>query len=126
MGSSASGDGGEEPAVTGAHMIVLPGGGYAAHAAHEAEPVAGWLRGLGITASVFRYRSTSAPGAPRRAAARDPGPSRRRADRVGLTGFSAGGHLASLAALAPGAGSASRRSGSRCSAIAITSMETET
>jgi hypothetical protein len=29
--------------VTGTHMIVLPGGGYAAHAPHEAEPVAAWL-----------------------------------------------------------------------------------
>ncbi|UUU37974.1 hypothetical protein [Streptomyces sp. NBC_00162] len=37
------------------HMIVLPGGGYAEHAAHEAEPIAGWLGGLGISASVFRY-----------------------------------------------------------------------
>ena len=25
------------------HMIVLPGGGYSQHAAHEAEPVATWL-----------------------------------------------------------------------------------
>ena len=36
-------------------MIVLPGGGYAAYAEHEAEPIATWLRGLGIEASVFRY-----------------------------------------------------------------------
>ncbi len=31
------------PASPGTHMIVLPGGGYAAHAPHEAEPVARWL-----------------------------------------------------------------------------------
>jgi dienelactone hydrolase len=47
------------------------------------------------------------------------------ADRIGLIGFSAGGHLAGLAALAPGAGSA----GSVQFAVlgySITSMETET
>ena len=37
------------------HMIVLPGGGYASHAPHEAEPVARWLAGIGVQASVFRY-----------------------------------------------------------------------
>jgi hypothetical protein len=36
-------------------MIVLPGGEYAEHAAHEAEPVASWLSQLGVHASVFRY-----------------------------------------------------------------------
>jgi hypothetical protein len=29
--------------LTGTHMIVLPGGGDAAYAPHEAEPVATWL-----------------------------------------------------------------------------------
>jgi hypothetical protein len=38
----------------GALMIVLPGGGYAEHAAHEAEPVVGWLGQIGVPASVFR------------------------------------------------------------------------
>ncbi len=37
------------------HVIVLPGGGYAEHAAHEGEPIVEWLRGLGFEASVFRY-----------------------------------------------------------------------
>jgi hypothetical protein len=41
------------PATT--HLIVLPGGGYSAHSAQEAEPVTGWLAGLGLSASVFRY-----------------------------------------------------------------------
>ncbi|MGH2477069.1 MAG: alpha/beta hydrolase, partial [Candidatus Limnocylindrales bacterium] len=36
-------------------MIVLPGGGYAEHAPHEAEPVAGWLGDIDAQASVFRY-----------------------------------------------------------------------
>ena len=51
-----------EPAMTttypespGTHMIVLPGGGYAEHAPHEAEPVASWLSEIGVQASVFRY-----------------------------------------------------------------------
>jgi hypothetical protein len=39
----------------GAHMIVLPGGGYAAHASHEAGPVARWRGETGVPASVFRY-----------------------------------------------------------------------
>jgi dienelactone hydrolase len=41
--------------VASTHMIVLPGGGYAAHAPHEAEPVASWLSEIGVQASVFRY-----------------------------------------------------------------------
>jgi hypothetical protein len=40
-------------------MIVLPGGGYAAYAENEAEPIVSWLRGLGIEASVSATRSTS-------------------------------------------------------------------
>jgi Prolyl oligopeptidase family len=43
------------PESPGTHMIVLPGGGYAAHAPHEAEPVASWLGEIGVHASVFRY-----------------------------------------------------------------------
>jgi len=88
----------------GDHVIVLPGGGYARHAPHEAEPVAAWLEGLGVAASVFRYPvSTRHPGpldAVRGAvrAAREAG-----ATRVALLGFSAGGHAAGMAALAPGA-----------------------
>ena len=85
-------------------MIVLPGGGYAQHAAHEGEPIAGWLTGLGVRAGVFRYplmvrhpRPLAALRAEIRRL-RDEG-----AERVGVIGFSAGGHLAGLAALAPGA-----------------------
>jgi len=86
------------------HIIVLPGGGYRGHAAHEAEPIATWLEGLGVAASVFRYPTlTRHPGpldAVREAvrAVRAAG-----AERVGVLGFSAGGHAAGMAALAPGA-----------------------
>jgi acetyl esterase/lipase len=107
-------------------MIVLPGGGYAAHAPHEAEPIAGWLRGLGIQASVFRYPLNARHPVPRDALLgeiRD----RRAAGAagIGLIGFSAGGHLAGLAALAPGAGSAEAVQFAVLG-YAITSMETET
>ena len=90
--------------VADAHVIVLPGGGYAQHAPHEAEPVARWLGGIGVQASVFRYPLNvrhPLPLAALRAEIRQ-----RRAEgaqRIGLVGFSAGGHLAGLAALAPGA-----------------------
>jgi acetyl esterase/lipase len=86
------------------HVIVLPGGGYGTHAPHEAEPFAEWLEGLGVAASVFRYPvATRHPGPldAIRGAIRDV--RARGAERVGLIGFSAGGHAAGFAALAPGA-----------------------
>ena len=107
-------------------MIVLPGGGYAEHAPHEGEPVARWLTGNGISASVFRYPLNvrhPAPLVALRAEIR-----RRRADgaqRIGLMGFSAGGHLAGLAALAPGA-APEETVQFAVLGYAITSMETET
>jgi acetyl esterase/lipase len=88
---------GPKPAI-----LVLPGGGYAHQANHEAEPVAEWLASLGIHAYVLRYRV-----APHRHPA--PLEDAKRAmlhirgegngltvdsGRVGVLGFSAGGHLA--------------------------------
>lgn len=86
------------------HVIVLPGGGYAHLSDHEGEPVAERLRSFGISASVFHYPVQT----------RHPGPleavraeiRRIRAtgvERVAVLGFSAGGHLAGHAALAPDA-----------------------
>jgi acetyl esterase/lipase len=86
------------------HIIVLPGGGYTDLSDDEAEPVAAWLGGLGLSSSVFRYPVQT----------RHPGPldavraevRRVRAEgheRIGLLGFSAGGHAAGHAALAPDA-----------------------
>jgi acetyl esterase/lipase len=108
------------------HIIVLPGGGYAEHAAHEAEPVARWLGEIGMTASVFRYPlnvrhpqpldALRAEIARRRAAG---------AQRIGLIGFSAGGHLAGLAALTLDA-TADQTVEFAVLGYAITSMETET
>jgi acetyl esterase/lipase len=86
------------------HIIVLPGGGYGGHAPHEGEPAAEWLRGLGLEASVFEYPVKTRHPVPLTAVrtevarVRDAG-----AGRVGVLGFSAGGHAAALAALAPGA-----------------------
>jgi acetyl esterase/lipase len=83
-------------------ILVLPGGGYSAHAPHEAEPIAEWLEALGWRARVIRYpvsaRHPLPLGAVRAAVAaeRDAG-----ATTVGVLGFSAGGHLAGHAALAP-------------------------
>ena len=89
--------------------LVLPGGGYQAHAPHEGEGYARWLNTMGIDAVVFAY-----PIAPHRhpdavvatrtlvrdlRAGRAPGlPS---AARVLLVGSSAGGHLAALVSNAP-------------------------
>ena len=112
--------------VPGMHMIVLPGGGYAEHAAHEAEPVASWLREIGVPASVFRYPLNIRHPAPLQAVRAEI--SRRRAagaQRIGLMGFSAGGHLAGLAALAPGA-TPEESVQFAVLGYAITSMETET
>jgi hypothetical protein len=74
--------------VASTHMIVLPGGGYAEHAPHEAEPVASWLGEIGIQASVFRYPLNVRHPAPLDALRAEIG--RRRAqgaERIGLIGF---------------------------------------
>jgi acetyl esterase/lipase len=114
------------PRATGTHVIVLPGGGYAQHVDHEGEPVVGWLDGLGVRASVFRYPLMVRHPEPLDALRteirrlRDGGP-----ERIGLIGFSAGGHLAGLAALAPGA-DPGQAVDFAVLGYAITSMQTET
>ena len=81
------------------HVIVLPGGGYAEHAPHEAEPVARWLAGTGVNATVFRYPLDVRHPVPLLALRAEISRLRAEgADRIGLMGFSAGGHLAGLAA----------------------------
>ena len=112
--------------MDGTHMIVLPGGGYAEHASHEAEPVARWLSVIGVQASVFRYPLNVRHPVPLDALRAEIG--RRRAAgarRIGLIGFSAGGHLAGLAALAPGA-APDQTVQFAVLGYALTSMETET
>ncbi|MDX1933428.1 MAG: alpha/beta hydrolase [Capsulimonadales bacterium] len=91
----------------GTSVIVCPGGGYGGHAPHEAEPVALWLNTLGITAFVLKYRlgpryrypAISLDGA--RAVRYVRHSAERRGlhpQRIGILGFSAGGHLASTVA----------------------------
>ena len=90
-----------------AAFVVCPGGGYG-HLAidHEGRQVAEWLNGLGITAAVLKYRLGPKyhHPAPIDDAQRALRIVRANAsawhvdgDRIGILGFSAGGHLASTA-----------------------------
>lgn len=91
--------------ATGSAVVVCPGGGYGMLAVdHEGKQVAEWLNSIGVAAFVLKYRLAPAYREPamlhdvnrairvvRAGASKwgvDP-------DRVGLMGFSAGGHLAS-------------------------------
>jgi acetyl esterase/lipase len=92
--------------MTGAAIIVCPGGGYTHLADHEGRPVAEWLNSLGITAFVLKYRLGPRyhHPSPMQDAARAIRTVRARAgewgldpQRIGILGFSAGGHVASTA-----------------------------
>src|SRR2546421_3297557 len=92
--------------ATGAAIIVCPGGGYSHLADHEGAPVAEWLNTLGITAFVLKYRIGPRyhHPAPLQDATRAIRLVRARAkewgldpERIGILGYSAGGHLASTA-----------------------------
>jgi acetyl esterase/lipase len=90
----------------GAGIIICPGGGYG-HLAlgHEGRDIAEWMNGLGITAFVLKYRHRNtgyghpAPMLDGQRAMRlaRAGAEKYRLDRdkIGIIGFSAGGHLAS-------------------------------
>jgi acetyl esterase/lipase len=93
--------------ASGASVIVAPGGGYGALASnHEGRQVANLLNAAGVTAFVLKYRLGpryrhpielgDAQRAIRlvRARAAEFGLA---ADRIGMMGFSAGGHLAATA-----------------------------
>jgi acetyl esterase/lipase len=91
---------------SGAAIIVCPGGGYTHLADHEGGPVAEWLNSLGVTAFVLKYRLGPRyhHPAPMQDAARAVRIVRARAaewgldpQRIGILGFSAGGHVASTA-----------------------------
>ena len=84
-------------------FIVLPGGGYRMHGG-DGEPAAVWLRALGLDAQLFAYPLNVRHPRPQFAIRAEVARVRAAgADRVVLVGFSAGGHAAALAALAPGA-----------------------
>jgi acetyl esterase/lipase len=98
-----------DPATAnGAAIVVCPGGGYGGLAMdHEGKQIVDWLNSQGITALVCDYRHRGkgyghpaplqdAQRAIRTARARAP-EWKTRPDRIGILGFSAGGHLASSA-----------------------------
>jgi acetyl esterase/lipase len=93
---------------SGTAVIVAPGGGYVFLAAnHEGRQVANWFNSLGVAAFVLTYRL-----GPRYHHPIELGDAQRairlvrsrakefniRPDRIGIMGFSAGGHLAATAA----------------------------
>lgn len=94
---------------TGATVVVFPGGGYHIVALDlEGTEVCAWLNSIGVNAALVKYRVPEPPGvaryaAPLQDAQRAVGIVRRHAaewhldpNRIGVLGFSAGGHLAAL------------------------------
>jgi len=90
----------------GTAVVICPGGGYSILAIeHEGTMVADWLNELGVTAVVLKYRVPRRPNrpkheAPLQDAQRTISLVRKNAakwgidpDRIGILGFSAGGHL---------------------------------
>lgn len=85
-------------------VVVCPGGGYHVRAPHEGDPIARWLNGLGIHAVVLHYRVKRRFPCSLRDAERAVRLVRHHAGawgvdpaKVGILGFSAGGHLAASA-----------------------------
>ncbi len=101
--------------ANGAAVVVCPGGGYNILAwDKEGTEIAEWLNGLGVTAAVLKYRVPRRdPKEPHVAPLRDGQRALRLVRqnakawgvdpaRVGILGFSAGGHLAVMAGMAWG------------------------
>ena len=102
---------------TGASVVICPGGGYGILAIdHEGDQVARWLNSIGVTGVVLKYRVPRRAGTPSDEpppqalmdAQRGLGLVRSRAGefgldpgRIGILGFSAGGHLAAWEATNP-------------------------
>ena len=93
--------------ATGTAVVVCPGGGYQHLAVdHEGDQIARWLNSFGVAAFMLKYRIAPRYHHPApledaqrairtvRARAREWGVA---PDRIGIWGFSAGGHLASTA-----------------------------
>ena len=103
--------------ATGAAIVVCPGGGYGGLAPHEGKPIAEWLTTLGVTGVVLKYRlgpryhhpiMKNDVGRAIRLVRANAAEWKLDPQRIGVLGFSAGGHLASTAAThfddgAPGA-----------------------
>ena len=98
----------------GVAVLVVPGGGYRrVSIVKEGDPTAEWLTSIGVTAFVLTYRLPNA-GWPRSAPFQDAQRAMRiirsrapalklDAARVGIIGFSAGGHLSAMTAVRPAA-----------------------
>jgi acetyl esterase/lipase len=100
----------EKDKDTGTAMLICPGGGYwDLYWQLEGEEVAAWLNSLGVTGIILKYRVPRRPDDPKGAPARRPLQDAQRAvslvrskaeawgiapSRIGMIGFSAGGHLA--------------------------------
>ena len=96
--------------MLGAAILICPGGGYwDLYWQLEGEEVAAWLNSHGITGIILKYRVPRRPGEPQDEPARRPLQDAQRAvrlvrskagewhidpKRIGIMGFSAGGHLA--------------------------------
>jgi acetyl esterase/lipase len=94
----------------GTAILICPGGGYwNLYWQLEGEEVASWLNSLGVTGIILKYRVPRRPGEPEKEPARRPLQDAQRAVRlvrshakdwgidpqkIGIVGFSAGGHLA--------------------------------
>lgn len=99
---------------TGTAAIICPGGGYwNLYWQIEGEEVASWLNSIGITAVILKYRVPRRRGEIQTEPAQRPLQDAQRAvrlvrsrakewgvapDRIGIIGFSAGGHLAAITA----------------------------
>src|SRR4051794_9936524 len=102
--------------ATGVAIVVCPGGGYNNLAwDHEGEQVAEWLNSIGVTAAVLKYRVPRREGTPEGTPPPQALMDAQRAlslvrshakdweidpARVGILGFSAGGHLVAWASTA--------------------------
>ena len=96
--------------AAGTAVVICPGGGYG-HLAmdHEGHQIAQWLNSLGVAGFILKYRHRNSGAgyghpAPLQDAQRAVSTVRSRAkewdinpNRIGILGFSAGGHLASTA-----------------------------
>ena len=94
--------------AAGSAVVICPGGGYAVLAAgHEGRDIARWLNGMGVAGFILEYRHRQrgyGHPAPLQDAQRAIRTVRARAaqwkidpQKIGIMGFSAGGHLASTA-----------------------------
>jgi acetyl esterase/lipase len=104
------GNGGQRGVDTGAAVLICPGGGYwNLFWELEGEEVAAWLNSLGVTGIILKYRVPRRPDEPKGVPSRRPLQDAQRAvslvranakdwgidpERIGMIGFSAGGHLA--------------------------------